>query len=96
MVDRNRRQEDFITDHEQRLIEVEEARLAVKFGNRKRYFAHEYEAIYQELVDAGLDDEERRDPAAIEAVFRRLNEIDEVAKARSMIMGSRGLPNGLS
>lgn len=33
MVDRNRRQEDFNTDHEQRLIEIEEARLAVKFGN---------------------------------------------------------------
>jgi hypothetical protein len=62
-------------------------RLACKFGNKRRFTAREYESIYQELVDAGLDDEERRDPAAIEAVFKRLNEIDEIARARRMIMG---------
>jgi hypothetical protein len=28
---------------------------------------------YEELVEAGLDDEARRDPDAIEAVFRKLN-----------------------
>jgi hypothetical protein len=87
MTKRHERKPEFVTDAEQRLIEIEDMRLVVKFGNRRRYFAHEYEAIYQELVDAGLDDEERRDPDAIEAVFRKLNEADEVAKARSAIMG---------
>jgi hypothetical protein len=33
----------------------------------------EYEAIYEELVEAGLDDEARHDPDAIEAVFGKLN-----------------------
>jgi hypothetical protein len=37
----------------------------------------EYEAIYQELVEAGLDDEARRDPDFIEAVFKKLNAADE-------------------
>jgi hypothetical protein len=33
-------------------------------------------AIYQELVAAGLDDIARRDPDAIEAVYRKLNEAE--------------------
>jgi hypothetical protein len=43
-----------------------------KFGDKKRYDG-EYDIIYDELVEAGLDDEARRDPDAIEAVFRKLN-----------------------
>jgi hypothetical protein len=81
------RKPEFVTHEEQRLIEIENMRLVVKFGDKKRYSDWEYEAIRRELVEAGLDDEERRDPDAIEAVFRKLNEIDEVAKARSVIVG---------
>ena len=33
-------------------------------------------------VEAGLDDVARRDPDAIEAVFRELNAVDEAAAAR--------------
>ena len=62
-------------------------RLVIKFGDKKRYSDREYEAIYQELVEAGLDDEARRNPDAIEAVFKKLNAVDEVIKARSLIMG---------
>ena len=40
----------------------------LKFGDKKRY-DREYEAIYEELVD----DEARRCPDTIEAVFRKLN-----------------------
>ena len=74
--------EAFVTDEEQRLLEIEEMRLVVKFGNKKRYSDREYEAIYQELVEAGLDDEAWDDLDAIEAVFRKLNAVDEVEAAR--------------
>jgi hypothetical protein len=83
----DKRQSEFISDEEQRLLEIEDMRLVVKFGDKKRYSDREYEAIYQELVEAGLDDIARRDPDAIEAVFKRLNEADEAAKARATIMG---------
>jgi hypothetical protein len=43
--------------------------------------------IYQELVEAGLDDEARRDPDAIEAVFRKLNAVDEAETARRDLCG---------
>jgi hypothetical protein len=82
MANRNMRQAEFVTDEEQRLFEVEDARLVVKFGDKKRYSDEEREAIYQELVAAGLDDEARRDPDAIEAVFKRLNADDEAEAAR--------------
>jgi hypothetical protein len=59
----------------------------VKFGDKKRYSVREYMAIYQELVDAGLDDEDRRNPDAIEAVFRRLNAADEAKAARRALIG---------
>jgi hypothetical protein len=75
-------QAEFVTDAEQRLLEIEEARLVVKFGDKKRYSAHEHEAIYAELVEAGLDEEDRRDPDAIEAVFKKLNADDEAEAAR--------------
>ena len=79
--------EAFVTDEEQRLLEIEEMRLVVKFGDKKRYSDREYEAIYQELVEAGLDDEARRNPDAIEAVFRKLNADDEAAAARRALGG---------
>jgi hypothetical protein len=55
-------------------------RLVVKFGDKKRYSDREYETIYQELVEAGLDDEARRDPDVMETVFRKLNAADEAAE----------------
>jgi hypothetical protein len=77
----------FVNDEQQRLLEIEDMRLAVKFGDKKRYSDREYEAIYQELVEAGLDDEARRDPDAIEAVFRKLNAVDEAERARRDLCG---------
>jgi hypothetical protein len=87
MTEKTRRQSEFVTDEEHRLIEVEEARLAVKFGAKKRYSAREHEAIQQELVDAGLDEDDRRDPDAIEAVFRELNATDEAEATRRALVG---------
>ena len=74
--------EAFVTDEEQRLLKIEEMRLVVKFGDKKRYSDREYEAIYQELVEAGLDDEAWDDLDAIEAVFKKLNAADEAEAAR--------------
>jgi hypothetical protein len=39
----------FVTDEQQRLLEIEEMRLVVKFGEKKRYSDQECQAIYQEL-----------------------------------------------
>jgi hypothetical protein len=74
-------QEAFVTDEQQRLLEIEEMRLVVKFGDKKRYSDLEYEAIYEELVEA------RRDPDAIEAVFKELNAADEAIAARRDLGG---------
>jgi hypothetical protein len=82
-----RRQAEFVNDEQQRLLEIEDMRLVVKFGDKRRYTDREREAIRQELVTAGLDDVARRDPDAVEAVFKKLNAVDEVVKARSLIMG---------
>ena len=79
--------EAFVTDEEQRLLEIEEMRLVVKFGDKKRYSDREYEAIYQELVEAGLDDEAWDDLDAIEAFFKELNAADEAAAARRDLGG---------
>jgi hypothetical protein len=35
---RKRRQAEFVTNEQQRLLEIEEMRLVVKFGDKKRYF----------------------------------------------------------
>jgi hypothetical protein len=77
----------FVTDEQQRLLEIEEMRLVVKFGDRKRYSDREYEAIYQELAEAGLDDEAWDDLDAIEAVFKKLNAVDEAETARRDLCG---------
>ena len=82
-----RRQAEFVNDEQQRLLEIEDMRLVVKFGEKKRYSDQECQAIYQELVEAGLDEEARRNPDAIEAVFRKLNADDEAAAARRYFSG---------
>jgi hypothetical protein len=74
-------QADFVNDEQQRLLEIEEMRLVVKFGEKRRYSDLEYEAIYRELVEAELDDEAMLDPDAIEAVFKKLNAADEAIAA---------------
>jgi len=83
----NRRQTEFVNDEQQRLLEIEDMRLVIKFGDKKRYSDREYEAIYQELVEAGLDDEASRDLDAIEAVFKKLNAVDEAAAVRRYFSG---------
>jgi hypothetical protein len=84
---RNRRQAEFVTAEEHRLLEIEEMRLVVKFGDKRRYTDAEREAIYAELAAAGLDAAAMRDPDAIEVVFRRLNADDEAAAARRALGG---------
>jgi hypothetical protein len=77
----------FVTDEQQRLLEIEDMRLVVKFGEKKRYSDQECQAIYQELVEAGLDDEAWDDLNAIEAVFKKLNAADEAEAARRDLGG---------
>jgi hypothetical protein len=82
-----RRQAEFVNDEQQRLLEIEDMRLVVKFGEKKRYSDQECQAIYQELIEAGLDDEARGNPDTIEAVFRKLNADDEAEAARRELGG---------
>ena len=82
-----RRQAEFVNDEQQRLLEIEDMRLVIKFGEKKRYSDQECQAIYQELVEAGLDDEARCNPDAIEAVFKKLNADDEAETARRDLGG---------
>jgi hypothetical protein len=82
-----RRQAEFVNDEQQRLLEIEDMRLVVKFGEKKRYSDQECQAIYQELIEAGLDDEARCNPDTIEAVFRKLNADDEAEAARRELGG---------
>ena len=82
-----RRRAEFVNDEQQRLLEIEDMRLVVKFGEKKRYSDQECQAIYQELLEAGLDEEARRDPDAIEAVFRKLNADEEAETARRDLGG---------
>jgi GTP-sensing pleiotropic transcriptional regulator CodY len=77
----------FVNDEQQRLLEIEDMRLVVKFGDKKRYSDREYEAIYQELVEAGLKDKAWHDLDAIEAVFKKLNAEDEAETARRDLCG---------
>jgi hypothetical protein len=82
-----RRQAEFVNDEQQRLLEIEDMRLVVKFGEKKSYSDRECQAIYQELVEAGLEDEARHNPDAIEAVFKKLNADDEAERARRDLGG---------
>jgi hypothetical protein len=68
-------------------LDIEDMRLVVKFGEKRRYSDWQYEAICQELVAAGLNDEAMRDPDAIEAVFKKLNAADEAEAARRDLRG---------
>ena len=72
---------------EQRLLEIDDMRLVVKFGDKRLYSDRERAAIHQELVAAGLDDVARCDPDVIEAVFRELNAADESEAARRDLCG---------
>jgi hypothetical protein len=81
------RQAEFVNDEQQRLLEIEDMRLVVKFGDKKRYSDQECQAIYQELIEAGLNNDAMRDPDAIEAVFRKLNAADEAETARRDLCG---------
>jgi hypothetical protein len=77
----DKRRSEFVTDEEQRLLEIEDMRLVVKFGDKKRYSDREYEAIYQELAEAGLVGDAWHDLDAIEAVFKKRR--GDCSKARS-------------
>ena len=68
------RQRWFFNDEEQRLYELGEMRLAVKFGAKKNYSDSEHEAVYEERVEAGLED---ADLDTIEAFYKKLNAADE-------------------
>ena len=57
-------------------------RLAVKFGEKDEYSIEEYKAVWEELRLVGLDEEDS-DLDAVEALFKKLNEADEAAKAQS-------------
>jgi SOS response regulatory protein OraA/RecX len=81
-----RRQAEFVNDEQQRLLEIEDMRLVVKFGEKRRYSDSEHEAIYQELVEAGLNHD------AIEAVYRKLNAADEAEAARRALGGPSTVP----
>jgi hypothetical protein len=82
-IERQKRwQAEFVNDEQQRLLEIEDMQLVVKFGEKKRYSDQECQAIYQELIEAGLNNEAMRDADAIEAVFRKLNAADEAETAR--------------
>jgi len=48
-------------------------RAGSRTSDKKRYSDQECQAIYQELIEAGLNNEAMRDPDAIEAVFKKLN-----------------------
>jgi hypothetical protein len=87
-----RRQAEFVNDEQQRLLEIEDMRLVVKFGEKRRYSDSEHEAIYQELVEAGLNHEAMRDPDAIEAVYSKLNAADEAEAARRALGGPSTVP----
>jgi hypothetical protein len=56
-------------------------------GQVRRQKALFYEAIYQELAEAGLKDEAWHDLDAVEAVFKKLNAVDEAEAARRDLCG---------
>ena len=71
----------FVSEWERRRSEFDRMRLAVKFGEKDEYGLEEYEAVWEELRLAGLDDDNEGDLEAIEAHFKKLNEADEAAKS---------------
>ena len=76
-----KQQRGFVSEWERRRSEFDRMRLAVKFGEKDEYSLEEYEAVWEELRLAGLDDDNEGDLEAIEAHFKKLNEADEAAKS---------------
>jgi hypothetical protein len=66
---------EFINDRERRMTELEDMRLAGKFGKKDEYSVWEIEAMIEELQVAGLNEDDS-DLDAIEALFKKLNEAD--------------------
>ena len=66
---------EFINDWERRMSELEDMRLAGKFGKKDEYSVCEIEAMIEELQVAGLNEDDS-DLDAIEALFKKLNEAD--------------------
>jgi hypothetical protein len=71
-----------ITEWGRRMTELEDMRLAVKFGKKDEYSDWEIETVCEELSLVGLNAEES-DLDAVEALFKKLNDADEAARARS-------------
>ena len=59
---------EFINDRERRMTELEDMRLAGKFGKKDEYTVYEIEAMIEELQVAGLNEDDS-DLDAIEALF---------------------------
>jgi hypothetical protein len=59
---------------------------AQRINKKDEYSEWECKAMFDELERAGLN-EEGSDLDAIEVLFKKLNEADEAAKARSTAMG---------
>ena len=57
------------------MTELEDMRLAGKFGKKDEYTVYEIEAMIEELQVAGLNEDDS-DLDAIEALFKKLNEAD--------------------
>jgi hypothetical protein len=70
-----RKMTEFINDWERRMSELEDMRLAGKFGKKDEYSICEIEAMIEELQLAGFNEDDS-DLDAIEALFKKLNETD--------------------
>jgi hypothetical protein len=66
---------------ELRMSELYDMRLASKFGQKDEYDDWEIEEVYEELRLAGHDEDwKNSDLDAIETLFKKLNEADEIAR----------------
>jgi hypothetical protein len=63
-----------------RMTELEDMRLAVKFGKKDEYSDWEIETVCEELSLVEINGE-ASDLDAVEALFKKLNEADAAAKA---------------
>ena len=63
-----------------RMTELEDMRLAVKFGKKDEYSDWEIETVCEELSLVEINGE-ASDLDAVEALFKKLNEADVAAKA---------------
>ena len=62
------------------MTELEDMRLAVKFGKKDEYSDWEIETVCEELSLVEINGE-ASDLDAVEALFKKLNEADAAAKA---------------